>query len=187
MASKGVDAATVLEIVAEAGVSQPSFYNHFESKEALLNEIVRSFIFSERALKERVVKDTGDRALSIAWNCRRTIRMLSSDPIVAQVVVRAGVMRNILGAPVGEPLIREIEEGIRAGRMKVESLPLAISAIIGGALSVIQLILDGEAGPDPDARYAELVLRMLGIPAAQAERLAFKPLPDFLRDGEGND
>ena len=80
-----------------------------------------------------------------------------------------------------------LRDGIRAGRLKVDNLPLVISAIFGGALSVIQLILDGKAGPDPDAGHAELVLRMLGIPAAEAERLAFKPLADFSQDGEGND
>ena len=41
MARKGVDAATVLEIVKAAGVSQPSFYNHFASKEELAQAIAK--------------------------------------------------------------------------------------------------------------------------------------------------
>jgi AcrR family transcriptional regulator len=54
MAAKGVEGATVLEIVREAGVSQPSFYNHFQSKEKLVNAIVADFFQSDAAYKIRV-------------------------------------------------------------------------------------------------------------------------------------
>ncbi len=184
MAEKGVDAATVLEIVAEAEVSQPSFYNHFDSKEALVQAIVREFFDAELTLKERVRKESEDRAESIAANCRRSVRALVGDPVVAWVIVRAGNMRNLLRSPVEDPLMREIAEGVEAGRFRVGDLRAMTAAIRGAALSIIQDVLEGQAGPEPDARFAELVLRMLGLAPAEAERLAFASLPDFLETDE---
>ncbi|MBW2282309.1 MAG: helix-turn-helix transcriptional regulator [Deltaproteobacteria bacterium] len=180
MARKGVDAATVLEIVAEADVSQPSFYNHFDSKEALVEAIVREFFDAELTLKERVRKESEDRAESVAANCRRAVRALVADPVVAWVIVRAGNMRNLLRPRIEDPLMREIAEGVETGRFRVGDLRAVTAAIRGAALSVIQDVLEGHAGPEPDARFAELVLRMLGLPPAEAEQLAFAPLPEYL-------
>ena len=42
-AESGVEATTVLEIVRAAGVSQPSFYNHFATKDELAREITAEF------------------------------------------------------------------------------------------------------------------------------------------------
>ena len=83
MAEKGVERATVLEIVREAGVSQPSFYNHFESKQELAEAVVTDFFQSDAAFKIRVFDVVDDPAAAIAINARHTLRVASHDPIVA--------------------------------------------------------------------------------------------------------
>jgi TetR/AcrR family transcriptional repressor of nem operon len=44
--SKGFHAASVNDIVANAGVPKGSFYNHFESKDALALEVVKRYVAS---------------------------------------------------------------------------------------------------------------------------------------------
>lgn len=90
MAEKGVERATVLEIVREAGVSQPSFYNHFESKQELAEAVVTDFFQSDAAFKIRVFDVVDDPAAAIAINARHTLRVASHDPIVAWVAVHGG-------------------------------------------------------------------------------------------------
>ncbi|MCY1372959.1 hypothetical protein D9M69_602010 [compost metagenome] len=71
-------------------------------------------------------------------------------------------------------------EGIRIGRYDIrpEQLPSAMSTISGSVLGAIFLVVEGhrtwrEAGSDT----AELVLRALGVPAAEARRCATSELP----------
>jgi AcrR family transcriptional regulator len=43
-AEKGFDATSIRDIVGEAGVSTAAFYNHFESKDALLEAVYRHYM-----------------------------------------------------------------------------------------------------------------------------------------------
>ena len=65
-AEAGVEATTVLEIVRAAGVSQPSFYNHFESKGELAREITAEFFRNDRQQKLAVFEQIADPAEAIA-------------------------------------------------------------------------------------------------------------------------
>jgi AcrR family transcriptional regulator len=61
-ARKGVAAATVREIANEVGILSGSLYHHFESKEAIVDEILSSYLDDLRARYQQVlVRDTDPR------------------------------------------------------------------------------------------------------------------------------
>src|SRR5215470_396716 len=61
-ASKGVAATTVREIADEVGILSGSLYHHFESKEAMVDEIVTSYLDDLRTRYKRVMAaDTDPR------------------------------------------------------------------------------------------------------------------------------
>ena len=53
---QGVEAASVLDIIRAAGVSQPSFYNHFASKDELAREIAAEFFLRDKQAELMVAK-----------------------------------------------------------------------------------------------------------------------------------
>jgi AcrR family transcriptional regulator len=179
MARTGVEAATVLEIVREAGVSQPSFYNHFESKEALADAIAADFFQSDAVFKHRIFRQLDDPAEAIAVNARHTLRVATRDPIVAWVLVRGGAGRNLLRSSDSDELAKMLTIGIESGRFKKMNPRVAALVIRGAAFPLLQDILQGTAPADVELQFAELVLRMLGLPPDEARDVVSRPEPEF--------
>jgi AcrR family transcriptional regulator len=169
---KGVETVTVLEIVREAGVSQPSFYNHFASKEALVEAIAADFFAADVAHKVRVFDRATDPAEAIARNAMHTLRVARRDAAVAWVMVRSGVMRDLLRPGARDDLVRMISLGARRGRFHVADSRVAAAAIRGAAYPLLQDILLGRAPPDVERQFARLLLQMLGLPHGEAAAVA---------------
>ena len=177
MAEKGVERATVLEIVREAGVSQPSFYNHFESKQELAEAVVTDFFQSDAAFKIRVFDIVDDPAEAIAINVRHTLRVASHDPIVAWVMVHGGAGSNLLPIGDSDDLARMITVGVERGRFRNVNPRVAALVIRGAAFPLLQDILQGSAPETVETDFAELVLRMLGVPEKECSEIAARPEP----------
>jgi AcrR family transcriptional regulator len=177
MAEKGVERATVLEIVREAGVSQPSFYNHFESKQELADAVVTDFFQSDAAFKIRVFDVVDDPAEAIAINARHTLRVASHDPIVAWVMVHGGASSNLLPIGDSDDLAQMITVGVERGRFRNVNPRVAALVIRGAAFPLLQDILQGSAPETVETNFAELVLRMLGVPEKECSEIAARPEP----------
>lgn len=63
------DQVTPLQIAAKAGVARGSFYLHYPSKEALLQEVARDAIAALHELGMQALDDAGSKAAALA-NCR---------------------------------------------------------------------------------------------------------------------
>jgi AcrR family transcriptional regulator len=181
MALKGVDAASVSEIVREAGVSQPSFYNHFDSKEALAEAIVADFFQADASTNIRLFEELEDPAEAIAFNARHTLNVATRDPIVAWVLVRAGATRDLLRTSAADDLVKMIESGIAAGRFQATNARTVALVIRGSAISLMQDVLQGSSPVDAERQFAELILRMLGVEAGEAAEIASREEPQSRR------
>jgi len=172
LARKGVEAATVLEIVRESGVSQPSFYNHFGSKDELVEAIATDLFERDVAYKVRVFGQVADPAEAIAVNVRHTLAVARRDPAVAWVIIRSGALRDLGRARGPDDLVKMLTAGARTGRFRIADARVAASVIRGAAYPLLQDILQGRAPDDVERQFAELVLRMLGLPAREAAAVA---------------
>ena len=172
LARKGVENASVLEIVREAGVSQPSFYNHFGSKEELVEAIATDLFERDVAYKVGVFRRVADPAEAIALNVRHTLTVARRDPAVAWVIIRSGALRDLGRARGPDDLVKMLSAGARTGRFRIADARVAASVIRGAAYPLLQDILQERAPDDVERQFAELVLRMLGLPAREAAAVA---------------
>jgi hypothetical protein len=87
------------------------------------------------------------------------------------------------GIPTGLALraLRDIQAGRDAGRFTVPDAEIALSAVAGGMLGLLRMCQrhPGRVDETTVAQLAEAVLRMLGVPAPEAARLAALPLPSM--------
>lgn len=180
MAAKGVEAATVLEIVRAAGVSQPSFYNHFESKEQLAQAVAEDFFRADAAFKIQMFRQLRDPAQAIAINVRHTLEAAMADPVVGWVLVRSGLAVQPAGA--ADELVSMIRSGIRQRRFCNTDAAVAAAAIRGAAQSVLREMLESRVSPEAPVRLAAQLLRLLGLEAAEADELARTPVPALQPD-----
>ena len=169
-AETGVEAATVLEIVRAAGVSQPSFYNHFSTKAELAREIAAEFFRQDRRAKLAVFKEIDDPAEAIAINVDQTLSIASRDPVIAWTLVKSEALRELVISSSNDPLADMIRTGAARGRFKVDD-PRSVALIIrAAALAIVQDILNDTADTTASVSFQKLVLQMLGLsPEESAE------------------
>jgi hypothetical protein len=102
-----------------------------------------------------------------------------THPDIAGFLTGTGL--DALDIPVGlaPRALRDIQAGQAAGRFTVPDAEIALSAVAGGLLGLLRMCQRHperitEASVD---QLAEAVLRLLGVPAHEAARLAPSPCP----------
>jgi len=168
IAEKGVEGLRVDQITQRADVAQGSFYNHFESKEQVVEAVVEEAI--EGLLEAITASSTNlpdPEEASIA-PLRLIIRLTTEDRADA-TFLRA----------VFPYAVRELERGVAEGCFQIDDVGLAVTGVIGGMLAIMRRILDGEYPADSDSGYALWVLRSFGIDSTRAQEVSHRPLPTF--------
>lgn len=172
--------APVLEITQAADVGLGSFYNHFDSREALLQAAVDDALEGLGDLLDQLSAGLTDPAEVLAQSFRLTGRLFRTEPDLMGVAMSGGP--TIVHAQRGlvPRARRDLEAGIRAGRFTVGDTDLALAGVVGAALCLGELLgsqPDRDEGEATDA-LAVAVLRMLGVPPEEAARIVRLPLPD---------
>jgi AcrR family transcriptional regulator len=183
-ARQGVDNTRINEITEEADVGFGSFYNHFDSKEAIVEEVLRETVSAQAEALDAVTRDLEDPADVIAAAHRYFVRQARKDPDWAWLLIRLDVTHNVvLGAL--EPFARrDLRRGIKAGRFRVPNEDVALYAMGGALLMVMRAVLDAHAPKTAEFHHAEGVLRMLGLPPEEAADVARHKLPEPAAAGD---
>jgi AcrR family transcriptional regulator len=171
----------IVEITEAADVGMGSFYNHFETKEELFRAAVEDALEVFGALLDELSTSLEDPALAFAQSFRLFGRMHRRNQELSKVLLNdtAALVRS--GHGLAPRQSRDIEAAVRVGRFNVRDPQLAHAIVAGAALGLGQLL---HAQPDRDDAEAtdqvtEDLLRMLGVPAGEAEAVARRPLPDL--------
>jgi AcrR family transcriptional regulator len=177
-ARQGVENTRINEITDEADVGFGSFYNHFDSKEAIVETVFAETVAAQGAAVDRITAALEDPAEVISAAHRHFVRLARSDPEWAWLLVRMDISHNIVLGALGPFAERDLQRGIRAGRLQVPNERVALDACGGALLAVMRSVLDGRAPKDADIHHAEGVLRAFGLSAAEAAEVARRPIPE---------
>jgi AcrR family transcriptional regulator len=174
-ARKGAGAAAIHEIAAEAGLANGTFYNYFRTRDELVE--AASLRLAERfdtriAAGRRQASDPAER---VAIGCRRFMLQAKQDPVWGAAILRVWATSPIVNRTTAAGLLADLQAGRRAGRFRISSADAAIDLVQGAVLSGMRTILEGRGGERHASAVAALVLRALGVDAADA--IAARPLP----------
>jgi AcrR family transcriptional regulator len=170
----------VLDITQAADVGMGSFYNHFESKEELLQAALEEVFDRLGQLLDRL-PEVDDPAERFARSFRLVGRTFRRSPEQSRVVLNFGLGRILSDRGLAPWALRDIKTGNAAGRFHVADLELAVALAAGALLGLGQLLRDQPERDDADAtdRIAEDLLRVYGVPSDQAHEICRRPLPGF--------
>jgi AcrR family transcriptional regulator len=190
MAEKGVEGVAINEITEAADVGFGSFYNHFESKEAIYIAVV-DWVFEEFAdALDRVTSNITDPAEGISVSVRHTLLRARREPVWGRFLIREGFSARVLHRGLGLRLLRDIQRGIAAKRFSVSD-PLISFLALGGTvlgsmatellfrspLQAAHLKNLGFSAENIPERAATVLLQALKLGRAEADRIANRPLP----------
>lgn len=106
MAEKGMEGVAINEITEAADVGFGSFYNHFESKEAIYTTLVET-VFEEFADSlDRLASGLSDPAEIIAVAVRHTLMRARREPVWGHFLIREGFSARVLTLGLGQRLLR---------------------------------------------------------------------------------
>ena len=175
-ARQGVENTRVNEITDEADVGFGSFYNHFESKDAIVEAVLQDAIAAQGAAIDAMTAQLEDPAEIIAAAHRYFVRLARTDPDWAWLLIRMDISHNAVVRALGPFAKRDLRRGIKAGRLQVADERTALFAAGGAMLAVMRAVLDGHAPKDADIHHAEGILRLFGLSPADAAEVAHRPL-----------
>ncbi len=176
-ARQGVDNTRINEITDQADVGFGSFYNHFESKEAIVEAVFAEMVATQGAAIEAVTTDLEDPAEVVAAAHRYFVDLARTNPDWAWLLIRLDISHQVTLAALGPFARRDLDRGIRSGRFKVANRRVALLACGGALLAVMRAVADGNAPRDAGGHHAEGILRLLGLTPEDAAEVARRPFP----------
>jgi AcrR family transcriptional regulator len=192
-AEKGVHAVSINEITEAADVGFGSFYNHFESKEAIYDTVIDQAFENFGDRLDRGVAGISDPAEVIAVCARHTMRRARRERLWGHFLIQEALSVKALQHGLGSRLLRDVQRGITAERFAPADA-LVSSICVGGAVLAavaVDLHFGGSRGKPAKVRkasetsrqhlperIASALLRTLGLDRIEADRVASRPLPD---------
>ncbi len=171
--------ASIQEITEAADVGFGSFYNHFASKDELFDAASAEVLERWAQMIDRACAEIGDPAEVLAVSFRLSARLGWTHPDIARFLTGAGL--DLLDAPNGlaPRALRDIKAAQAAGRFTIRSVDVALAAVAGDLIGLLWLHQRHPDRIDETAvdELAEAILRLLGVAADEAARLASLPLP----------
>jgi len=178
MARKGTDGTAIQEITDAADVGFGSFYNHFPSKEAIVDAVIEDALETFGDALDHIADSVNDPAEVIAASTRHLLRRIVEDETWGWFLLRTGLTRtDVIRRGLGRRMARDVAKGIAAGRFKVDDERAVVLAVGGVVLAMIAGRLHGALGDDAPERGAHMILQLLGLTAKDAARVATRPLP----------
>ncbi|MCW5892613.1 MAG: TetR/AcrR family transcriptional regulator [bacterium] len=176
-AEKGVGGTAIHEIAAAAGVANGTFYNYFRTREEVAEAVAGSLVGQVHVEITASYRDVADPAERMAIGCRRFLGRALDDASSARAMLRVWASTETLPREAVASVAADLRAGKRRGRFRYRSEVAALDLIQGAVLAGMRSVLEGRAGPEHPAAVAALVLRGLGVEAAEADALVRRALP----------
>jgi AcrR family transcriptional regulator len=171
--------ASIAEITEEADIGFGSFYNHFDSKEQLFQTASQEVLERWGQMIDRARSGITDPAELFAVGMRISGRLGWTHPEIAGLLTGVGL--DVLDLPHGlaPRALRDIQAGQATGRFTVPDAEIALTPVAGGLFGLWRMCQRHTERVNETTvdKLAEAVLRLLGVPAPEAARLAVLPLP----------
>ena len=179
LARHGVADATVQEIAAVAEMTPGTVYNHFDTKDDVVQAVA---LWIAETLCRRIAESYGhvhDGAERMAIGNRRYIRLAAESPRWATLVLDVGMAAPHLVARVSADALADLRLGVRQKCFRIASEAAAMDLINGTVSQAMRTVARGEAQRQHDSMVAATVLRGLGMDFEEAMEVARRPLPDL--------
>lgn len=179
LAQSGDREVNVEAIVNAADVARGTFYNYFESCEALFNALwieVGSNPFHQIERARHEVEDSVER---LAIFIRLILHRSLEDHIWGWLIVHLANSEQIMDHELAVFPSLDTRAGIDEGRYKVADLHCANDVVVGATLGAIKALLTGKRKCGYPEDVCVMILRSLGVGNAEAEEISQRPLPDL--------
>ncbi len=172
LAERG-DALTASDVVAEADVSNGTFYNHFLDREDFIENLARESI---AAIASGSAADTEgeDPAWRFAVASTRVLVVAVRQPLWGLAILRLAQRPNSPHDNIQQHLRADLAEGHRLGRFSHGDDPVTVDLVAGTLMASLRRLVSTNTDVD-DVGVSAVVARLLealGVENGEARSLA---------------
>ena len=170
-ARDGFGVATAYDIAKAAGVANGTFYSYFRDREDIAHGVALGMAEITAERMAGLLPPSADARTRVAFATRRFVEEAAAHQEWGRLLAQAVTANADLRSRVTQFMRADVELGVTQGWFVVQVDQPLLDAM--GALTLAALMQRlGGAPPAISTRFAELQLAMLGVPAAEAARIA---------------
>ncbi|MHC8354480.1 TetR/AcrR family transcriptional regulator [Pseudomonas sp. LB3P81] len=177
IARKEVGEIALLEVAAEAAVSNGTIYNYFRTRDEVLEAVGIAMAAEFSDAISAVSKDVSCGAQRLSIGVRMFICRATADHQWASALLRIIHFDQAMRSRLAGHVLGDLREGLRAGTIAYEDERVALDIVVSCTTGAMRSVVEGRAVAEYDLRVAEMVLQALGVTPARARKIAGKPLP----------
>lgn len=180
--ARGLADTSVQEIARVAGVAPGTVYNHFRTRDDVLEALA---VALSTTLNERVLQSyqgIADGAQRMSIGMRRFLWLGETSPPWAMLLLQLSMAFPQVIEAVKPYSLADLRLARSQGRFSVADEDAAIDMVFGTCLRAMQRIAGGEVDSPQDyaAELLKMVLCGLGMTPDEAAEVMARPLPPFV-------
>lgn len=175
---KGIDATVIEDVIAAAGVSRGTFYNHFKTTSELLLALASSMSDEVLEVVDPIVLCFDDPVHRFSAGTRLYMRMALRYPTWGRFITGVGTRIATRSQLIEKYLTRDLGLALDLGRVQLTDVLVARDIVLGSIFYGIETMLTEPTYEDHAERLVATFLRGMGIEAREADAIALMPLPD---------
>jgi AcrR family transcriptional regulator len=184
LAEKGPDTAAIEDFIAAAQVSRGTFYNYFRTTSELLLAVAGGMSDEILQVVDPVVQQFSDPVARFSAGSRLYMQTAMRYPLWGAFITRVGTRVAARGQLIDVYLNRDLLEAIAQQRLKIDNVRVARDVVLGTIFFGIETMLTEPTHDHHPEQMMRCVLTGFGLPEAEAEAIAYAPLP-LLGDVQG--
>jgi AcrR family transcriptional regulator len=174
---RGLPGATMQQVAQAAGVTTATLYNHFGTKEALVQRLAITLAQTLcRAINDSYGHIT-DGAERMAIGQRRYVLLAVESPAWALLLLDVMAAAPEVLKEIEKYPLADLRAGVKQKKFKVPSEAIALDVINGVCSTAMRRVAMGTAPAKHDVACAVMVLRALGVEPGEAAEVAARALP----------
>lgn len=177
LACKEAGGITLLEIAAEAEVSNGTIYNYFRTRDEVLEAVSITLADEFSDAISALSLDVHSGAQRLAIGVRMFIRRAAEDHPWANALLRIIHLDQAMRSRLADRVLNDLREGLSEGAFSFEEEGIALDMVVSCTTGAMRSVVEGRTATKHDVRVTEMVLKALGATPSNANKIASLPLP----------
>jgi AcrR family transcriptional regulator len=178
MANQDSDSATIDTFIRAAGVARGTFYNHFKTREQLLDALWTSIGHDPFREIQNTAGEIDDPVERFAAITRLVLLRAIDDPTWGWLILALSADEATLNADLRGYPRPDLRAGAAAGRFRYESETTATDLVVGTMRAGLRALLQERREPNYVQMLCKMILQALGINRIEANRISALTLPN---------